>query len=93
MLILLPGDQPYARIYVPEEMRVGVRTGDEITVHVDGLSSPVYGRVRWVASEAMFTPYYALTERDRGHLTYVAKVDLDIEGDRLPDGVPLSAEL
>jgi HlyD family secretion protein len=41
----------------------------------------------------MFTPYYALTERDRGHLTYVAKVDLDIEGDRLPDGVPLSAEL
>lgn len=93
MLILLPGDQPYARIYVPEELRVGVQTGDEISVHVDGLSSPINGRVRWVASEAMFTPYYALTERDRGHLTYVAKVDLDVEGDRLPDGVPLSAEL
>ena len=93
MLILLPGEQPYARIYVPEEERVGVRTGDEVSVHVDGLSSPVNGRVRWVASEAMFTPYYALTERDRGHLTYLAKVDLDIEGERLPDGVPLSAEL
>ena len=53
------------------------------------MDAPLQGRVRWVASEAMFTPYFALTERDRGHLTYEAKVELDIDGERLPDGVPV----
>ena len=51
------------------------------------------GKVRWVASEAAFTPYFALTERDRGRLTYEAKIDLDTGGRRLPDGVPVEAEL
>ncbi len=50
------------------------------------------GRVRWVASEPAFTPYYALTERDRGRLSYVAKVDLDQVRERLPDGVPVNVE-
>jgi len=93
MLILLPGEQPHARIYVPEEARVNVRPGSRATVHVDGLEKPLEGRVRWVASESMFTPYFALTERDRGHLTYEAKVDIDVDGARLPDGIPVEVEL
>ena len=93
LLILLPGEQPHARVYVPEEQRVNVRVGDSVNVHVDGMDNVLAGRVRWVANEAMFTPYFALTERDRGHLTYAAKIDLDIDSDRLPDGVPVSVEL
>jgi HlyD family secretion protein len=93
MLILLPGEQPHARVYVPEELRVSLRAGSTVTVFVDGLDEPLNGRVRWIASEAMFTPYFALTERDRGHLTYQAKIDIDIEGNRLPDGVPVEVEL
>ena len=56
------------------------------------MSAPVDGRVRWVASDPAFTPYYALTERDRGRLTYVAKVDITEERQRLPDGVPVEVE-
>lgn len=93
MLILLPGEQPHARIYVPEEFRVNTRVGAVATVYVDGFEESVAGRVRWVASEPMFTPYFALTERDRGHLTYEAKVDIDIDSARLPDGVPVEVEL
>ena len=93
MLILLSGEQPHARVYIPEEQRVNLRTGTTVTIFVDGLDKPLNGRVRWVASEAMFTPYFALTERDRGHLTYQAKVDIDIDGDRLPDGIPVEVEL
>ncbi len=93
MLILLPGEQPHARVYVPEELRVKLRAGSTVKVFVDGLDEPMDGRVRWIASEAMFTPYFALTERDRGHLTYQAKIDIDIDGDRLPDGVPVEVEL
>ena len=67
--------------------------GRTASIHVDGLDAPIPGRVRWVAAEAAFTPYYALTERDRGHLTYLAKVDLVETRDRLPDGVPVEVDL
>jgi HlyD family secretion protein len=93
MLILLPGEQPHARVYVPEEQRINLRVGASVKVSIDGIDAMLDGRVRWVASEAMFTPYFALTERDRGHLTYAAKIDIDTDGDRLPDGVPVSVEL
>lgn len=92
IMVVLGGEQPYARIYVPERLRVHVSAGTTVTVYVDGLDAALAGRVRWVASEAAFTPYFALTERDRGRLTYEAKVDLDIDGSRLPDGVPVEAE-
>jgi HlyD family secretion protein len=93
MLILLPGEQPHARVYVPEEQRISLRVGAAVKVSIDGIDAKLDGRVRWVASEAMFTPYFALTERDRGHLTYAAKIDIETDGDRLPDGIPVSVEL
>ena len=93
MLIMLPERQPHARIYVPEHLRVQVKTGMPAMIYVDGLDAAIDGRVRWVASEAAFTPYFALTERDRGHLTYLAKVDIVEERERLPDGVPVEVDL
>ena len=93
MLILLPGEQPHARVYIPEEQRIRLRVGAAVKVSIDGIDATLDGRVRWVASEAMFTPYFALTERDRGHLTYAAKIDIETDGDRLPEGVPVSVEL
>lgn len=92
MLILLPGEQPHARVFVPEAQRVGFRVGANVKLSIDGIDTLLDGRVRWVASEAMFTPYFALTERDRGHLTYAAKIDINTDGERLPDGVPVSVE-
>ena len=89
MLIMLSGEQPYARVYVPEQLRVHVVPGTTADIFVDGLAEPIAGVVRWVASEAAFTPYYALTERDRGRLAYEAKVDLETDRQRLPDGVPV----
>ena len=92
-MVMLAGDQAFARVYVPEHLRVNVVPGSDATIYVDGLDEAIPGRVRWVASEAAFTPYYALTERDRGHLTYLAKIDLTEKRDRLPDGVPVEVDL
>lgn len=90
--VMLDGARPHARVYVPEELRARVRPGDAARVHVDGLPDPLPGRVRWVASEAAFTPYFALTERDRSRLSYAAKIEIDYAGARLPDGVPVEVE-
>jgi len=92
-LVMLPGEQPHARIYVPEQLRVHVTVGASAEIYVDGLDEVISGRVRWIASESAFTPYFALTERDRGHLTYMAKVDIFEDRARLPDGVPVEVDL
>ena len=91
--VILGGQQPYARVYIPERLRARVRPGTDARVAVDGIDAPISGRVRWVAHEAAFTPYFALTERDRGRLTYLAKIDLEEQQERLPDGVPVEVEL
>ena len=92
MIILLSGAQPYARVFVPEPLRVRIAPGTKALIYVDGLDQVIDGRVRWVSSEAAFTPYFALTERDRGRLSYVAKVDIGATRQRLPDGVPVNVE-
>ncbi len=92
VIIVLAGGQPHARVFVPESVRVKIRTGMKALIYVDGLDAPINGRVRWVASEAAFTPYYALTERDRGRLSYVGKIDISEDRARLPDGVPVEVE-
>ena len=89
--VLLSGDQPYARLYIPEPMRVQVRLGSQLQIAVDGLPGTLTGTVRRVASEATFTPYFALNERDRTRLSYVAEVRLPTQSERLPDGVPVQA--
>ena len=92
VIIMLAGSQPFVRAYVPEAMRVSISPGTRARVFVDGIEAPLDGHVRWISSESAFTPYFALTERDRGRLTFFAKIDLLIERGRLPDGVPVEVE-
>lgn len=87
--VLLTGAQPYARLYIPEPLRVGISIGTQLQVHVDGMEQTLTGTVRRISAEPSFTPYFALTERDRGRLSYLAEVALPDLPTRLPDGVPV----
>ena len=89
--IVLDSSRTYARVYVPEYLRSRVTPGEELEVHLDGQPEPFSGRVRWVSSDATFTPYFALTEHDRSRLSYLAEIDIpDAAG--LPSGVPLQVD-
>ncbi len=90
--VLLTGRQPYARLYIPEALRVGINIGTPMRLQIDGLDQSLTGTVRRIAAEPSFTPYFALTERDRGRLFYVAEVTLPEMPTRLPDGVPVQVE-
>lgn len=87
--VLLFGEQPFARVYVPEALRINVRPGTVATIYVDGIDAPFTGTVSRIANEASFTPYFSLTESDRGRLSYLAEITLDTQRERLPDGVPV----
>jgi HlyD family secretion protein len=88
--VLLADGAPYARVYVPEPLRTRFAPGTEVEVAVDGEADRFRGRVSYVSAEAAFTPYYALTQKDRSRLAYLAEVTLDDErAARLPTGVPV----
>lgn len=85
--VLLAENAPFARVYVPEPARAQLRAGNLLTIKVDGLDDTISGRLRWIANEPAFTPYYALNERDRARLVYLAEVDL-LDHTDIPVGVP-----
>lgn len=89
--VLLTGDQPYARVYIPEPLRAGLRVGSTMRIAVDGIEQPLTGTIRRIAAEASFTPYFALTERDRGRLSFLAEVRMPDLPERLPEGLPVQA--
>jgi HlyD family secretion protein len=93
LAILLAGDAPYARIYVPEPQRASVRVGDAVDIYVGKRDAPYRGRVRMIRSEPSFTPYYALTGEDAERLSYLAEVALDRGASSLPAGLPVRVEL
>lgn len=92
--VLLANDAPYARIHVPAPMRAQVKQGTAATLRVDGIDKDYRGQVRFIASEAEFTPYYSLTAADRSRLSFLAEVVFeDDEARSLPSGVPVNVTL
>jgi HlyD family secretion protein len=92
--VLLATTTPYARIHVPEQLRARVKSGTPATLRVDGVEREYRGQVRFVASEAEFTPYYALTAADRSKLSFLAEVVFDeAEAASLPSGIPVDVKL
>lgn len=92
--VLLASGTTYARIHVPEGIRARVKPGTPATLQVDGIERTFRGQVRFVASEAEFTPYYSLTAADRSRLSFLAEVALeDAEAAELPSGVPVDVML
>jgi len=91
--VLLVGDAPYARIYLPEQLHARVALNTRARVFVDGIEQPFTGHVRMLSRDAVFTPFYTLTESDRSRLSYLAEVQLEgAAAARLPAGAPLRVE-
>ncbi|MBS0212162.1 MAG: HlyD family efflux transporter periplasmic adaptor subunit [Proteobacteria bacterium] len=92
LAVELVGDAPYARVYVPEPLRAGVKIGAAARVTVDGRAGSFAGRVRAIRAEPSFTPYYALTGEDASRLSYLAEIQLGKDAADLPIGVPVHVE-
>jgi HlyD family secretion protein len=91
--VMLADGAPYARVYVPAGIRAHVTSGLAAEVRVDGVDRVFAGTVRFVAADAAYTPYYALTQRDRSRLSYRAEITLeDAEAEELPTGVPVEVD-
>jgi len=92
--VLLAVGQPYARVFIPEPQRASLRAGSPAIVRIDGSNRDWRGELRYVSSDAAFTPYYALNERDRSRLSFLAEVVLtEPEAGDLPTGMPVAVTM
>ncbi|MDR1710057.1 MAG: HlyD family efflux transporter periplasmic adaptor subunit, partial [Candidatus Accumulibacter sp.] len=92
LAVLLAGEAPYARVYVPGPLRASIKVGDAARVSVQGVDTVWRGTVRAIRADPVFTPYYALTGQDAARLSYLAEIQLGAEAAELPAGAPLAAE-
>ena len=90
--IILADGSPYARIYVPEAMRAKISIGSNLIVYIDNIAKSYQGVVRSLAIDPAFTPYYALNQKERSRLVYLAEVQLKDATD-LPIGLPVQVKL
>jgi HlyD family secretion protein len=90
VIALLSDERTFARVHIPEPLRARVAEGDPATIRVDGHEHDYAGRIRWISSDAAFTPYYALTQHDRSRLAYLSEIDI-VDDVTLPTGVPVEA--
>ncbi len=94
LVSLLVGEEPYARVFIPEKYRAPLQIGARFDVHVDGFDKPFVAVLRSVRSEPTFTPYYALSGNDASRMSY--RAELVLQGDaakQLPPGIPCHAML
>ena len=88
--VVLAEAPTYARVHVPQGVRTRIRSGSRARIAIDGHERAYPGAVRWIAADAAFTPYFALTQHDRSRLSYIAEIDLVGENvHELPVGVPV----
>jgi len=94
VVVMLAEGTPYARVHVPETLRARFTAGSKVNVSIDGVDGLLDGTVRFISAEASFTPYYALTQKDRTRLSYLAEIALaDPRAADLPVGVPVQVTL
>lgn len=94
VVVILADTPAFARVYVPEPRRASIKPRVQAEIHVDGVEEPLRGFVRWVSSDAAFTPYYALTQRDRSRLAFLAEIEVTDERVKdMPAGVPVEVRI
>jgi HlyD family secretion protein len=92
VVALLADGRIYARVFIPQPLRGRLQPGARAALAVDGYDGAFPGRLRWIAADASFTPFYALTRYDRGRLSYLAEIDLTGAGiENLPVGIAVEA--
>jgi HlyD family secretion protein len=93
LVVVLADGKPWVRVWVPETSYVRVLPGTPAEIEIDGIAGTLRGRVLDVARESEFTPHYALTERDRVHLVYETRVELEDAPETLRPGMPAQVRI
>ncbi len=85
-------DEVTLTIYIPEDEIGKVKVGQTVEVSVDSFPGQVFeGRVKYIASEAEFTPKNVQTKEERVNMVFAVKVKIPNPTHELKPGMPADA--
>lgn len=88
---ILVGEKPFVRVFIPASERLAFPIGTRCKLNVLGRAQPLAGQVRFIESDASFTPYYALSGKDASRVVYRAEIDIvDAPLESLPAGLSVT---
>jgi len=79
---------PFVDVFVPEARAHELAVGDRMQVAVDGVETPLAGRIEHVFPKTEFTPRFLFSEGERPNLVLRMRVRVDDPGHVLHSGVP-----
>jgi HlyD family secretion protein len=81
-------------VYVPEDRYGQIDLGQTVTISVDSFPGQTFsGTVRWIASEAEFTPRNVQTVSGRKATVYAIKIEVPNDSGLLKPGMPADVDL
>jgi HlyD family secretion protein len=81
------------RFYIPETIVATVRIGDPVTVRCDGCGADIAARVRFIATQAEFTPPVIYSRENRSNLVFLVEARPDSPNLALHPGLPVEVAL
>jgi len=90
---LLPPGNVKVRFYIPETVVGTVRIGDPALVRCDGCGSDIAVKVRFIASQAEFTPPVIYSRENRSNLVFMMEARPDAPNPALHPGLPVEVML
>ena len=87
-------DSVWVKIYLPPADLAEIKLGDRVEIDPeDGRDQNLNGIIRWISSEAEFTPKNVQTKEARADLVYAVKIDIANKAQRLKIGMPVSVTI
>jgi HlyD family secretion protein len=94
VVVLLPPQNIKVRAFVPESVVGALHQGDHMTVHVDGVTNSITGKINFISPQAEYTPPVIYSDENRGKLVFMIEAVFDPEtAAQLHPGQPVEVQL
>jgi len=90
---LLPPANVKIRFYVPETLVAGLRIGAGVSVHCDGCAADIPAAIRFIATQAEFTPPVIYSRQNRANLVFLVEAWPATPNPALHPGLPVDVTL
>jgi len=94
VISLLTPASTKVRFYVPQAQRAQLVPGTTVQVHCSGCGAPIAATVRYVATQAEYTPPVIYSQEERSKMVFMAEAwPQPADAPRLPPGLPVDVRL
>lgn len=90
---ILPPANIKVRFFIPEPELGRVHTGDKVTLACDACAADLVGTIRFISTDAEFTPPVIYSEKTKAKLVYMAEAWPDASPEVLHPGQPVRVTL